>query len=200
MLKSMSRPLARCVADDLPDLTAIEADILQFAVVVLVERIERGLALAIGQHLGNPAVDGATQPSERQKPLFAQTGLGKSVCHVRHGHGRLPWKRFGCQRRAPVLQGGSDPAVSVAVKKSTKAGSFLLRSELPHATWRRRTSNRLALSIFCNCIKASFIPAADGWRIVFILRPWKKGRTSHSIATSTSARVFTTNCGISSRN
>ena len=132
MLKSMSRPLARCVADDLPDLTAIEADILQFAVVVLVERIERGLALAIGQHLGNPAVDGATQPSERQKPLFAQTGLGKSVCHVRHGHGRLPWKRFGCQRRAPVLQGGSDPAVSVAVKKSSKAGLVLLRSELPH--------------------------------------------------------------------
>ena len=88
MLKSMSRPLARCVADDLPDLTAIEADILQFAVVVLVERIERGLALAIGQHLGNPAVDARDATERAAEAAFCQTGLGKSVCHVEGKGGR----------------------------------------------------------------------------------------------------------------
>jgi hypothetical protein len=63
-------PPVRCIADGLLDLTAVEADILQFAIVIQAQRMDGGLPLAISKRIGDPGVDDAAQPREQDDRFF----------------------------------------------------------------------------------------------------------------------------------
>ena len=66
-------PLAelRCFFEGCIDRTAVDARVIQFAIIKLAQREQGGLPFAMGDGRGNPAVEKAPQPRDQEVARFS---------------------------------------------------------------------------------------------------------------------------------